>query len=335
MLKDRLPPPSPDRCLQHSNGQRDPLRNEREPGHRDVAQFHRDKFLWLEQVHADPLLTPLAFRLAYVLADLVNEGTGYAWPSVAFLAAECRATERGVQKIVRQLIEHGHLFVEFGQGRGETNRYRWIVKGRDVVRRGDSYSATASQMPSRESEAPPPCRSDGNGRTVVHPIQSKKVNHGSAKGEQRFQEGRTPVRPTQSKESIYDPIYRSSSEQRAQNPPSRFEEFWRVYPKKVALTDAIGAFAQAIERAPLDEIIRGAMRYAAERDGENPRYTKNPATWLNKACWRDQTPSSSGHPRDGVPARRQFDRSALAQMHDADEFDEVVARIQQRTSKRG
>ncbi|MFZ3178643.1 MAG: hypothetical protein WA156_00175 [Methylocystis silviterrae] len=77
------------------------------------------------------------------------------------------------------------------------------------------------------------------------------------------------------------------------------------------------------------------MRYAAERDGENQRYTKNPATWLNKACWRDQTPSSSGHPREGPPARRQFDRSALAQMHDDDEFDEVVARIQQRTNERG
>lgn len=334
MLKDHSPPLSPVRSLQRLDGQTDPLRNEEEP-HSDASKFHRAKFLWLEQVRADPELTPLAFMLAYVLADLVNEGTGYAWPSVAFLAAECRATERGVQKIVRRLIERGHLFVEFGQGRGETNRYRWIVKGHDLVRKGNSQSATASQMPNRESEALPPCRSDGNGRTAVHPIQSKRVNRGSEKGEQRFQKGRTPVHPTQSKESIYDPIYRSSSEQCAQSPPSRFEEFWRVYPKKVARRDAMSAFAKVVRHANLDDLIRAAVRYAAERAGQDPRYTKNPATWLNKACWRDQAPSSSGHPRDGASARRRFDRSALAQMHDDDEFDEVVARIQQQISKRG
>jgi hypothetical protein len=136
------------------------------------------------------------------------------------------------------------------------------------------------------------------------------------------------------KESIYHPFYRLSAPRDAQIAACAFDDFWRAYPKKVALTDAIRAFARAIDRAPPEEIIRGATRYAAERGGEDPRYTRNPATWLNKACWNDQTPSSRGFPRNGPPERLQFDRSAVAQLHDDGDFDEVLARIQQRRNER-
>lgn len=334
MLKDRLPPPSPDRRLQGSDGLPDPLRSEEELDRRDSAKFHREKFLWLEQVHADPELTPLAFRLAYVLANLVNEREGFAWPSIAHLAAKCRVTENGVKKVIRRLTERGHLFVEFETGRGKTNRYRWIVKG-DKARGGvgdpDESQETSGRQKGQRTW-PPSIR---KGATDDAPSLEKRGNNGTEKGQLAFLKGPTPVAPTLSKESIYDLSYRLTAQRNAQITANAFDDFWRAYPKKVALTDAIGAFARAIDRARPDEIIRGAMRYAAERDGENPRYTKNPATWLNKACWRDQTPSSCGCPRDGGPVRRQFDRSALAQMHDDDEFDEVVARIQQRTNERG
>ncbi len=96
--------------------------------------FAREKFVWLDQVRADPELTPLAFMLAYVIANLVNEREGYAWPSVARLAAECRVTENGVKKIIRRLVERGHLSVELGIGRGKTNRYRWLLIENDARR---------------------------------------------------------------------------------------------------------------------------------------------------------------------------------------------------------
>jgi hypothetical protein len=54
-----------------------------------ASSFAREKFLWLNQVRADPELTPLAFMLAYVLSDLVNKREGCAWPGIAHLAAEC------------------------------------------------------------------------------------------------------------------------------------------------------------------------------------------------------------------------------------------------------
>jgi hypothetical protein len=40
------------------------------------------------------------------------------------------------------------------------------------------------------------------------------------------------------------------------------------------------------------------MRYAAERAGQPPKYTKHPATWLKGGCWADEpTNPSNNSPR--------------------------------------
>ncbi len=66
-----------------------------------------------------------------------------------------------------------------------------------------------------------------------------------------------------------------------------FEAFWQHYPRRVAKGAARRAWSKAIRKADQGEIIRGAMRYAAERDGQDPRFTKHPATWLRGECWAD------------------------------------------------
>jgi len=298
------------------------------------ASFAREKFLWLDQVCADPELTPLAFKLAYVLANLVNERQGFAWPSVAHLAAKCRVTENGAKKAIRQLSERGHLSVEFGSGRGKTNHYRWILKGANagaVADKRDERSTTSCDRLEQRALL----FSAEKGATATAPIDEKRGNPGSEKGQLAFQKGATPVAPTLFKESIYDLFYRLSSPRDAQTAASAFDDFWRIYPKKVALTDAIHAFARAISRAPPEEIIRGAMRYAAERDGEDPRYTKNPATWLSKACWNDPSPPVRGLSRDGPRRSNSFDRSIVEQLHDDGDFEEVIAYLQQQRDQRG
>jgi hypothetical protein len=35
-------------------------------------------------------------------------------------------------------------------------------------------------------------------------------------------------------------------------------------------------------------LIEGARRYAGERAGQDPTYTKHPATWLRGGCWEDE-----------------------------------------------
>jgi hypothetical protein len=72
-----------------------------------------------------------------------------------------------------------------------------------------------------------------------------------------------------------------------------FERFWAVYPKRVAKEAARKAFAKAVENGTtVETLIAGAQRYAVKRQGQDPKYTKHPATWLNGGCWQDEAPGA-------------------------------------------
>jgi hypothetical protein len=67
-----------------------------------------------------------------------------------------------------------------------------------------------------------------------------------------------------------------------------FAEWYLQYPKKMARRDAEKAYRQALKTTPAADLLAGVMRYAAERTGQDPQFTKHPATWLNKGCWLDE-----------------------------------------------
>ncbi|MEV8166187.1 helix-turn-helix domain-containing protein [Rothia kristinae] len=67
-----------------------------------------------------------------------------------------------------------------------------------------------------------------------------------------------------------------------------FLEWWEHYPRKADKGSAWKAW-QKIKGTPLETLIAGADRYAADPNRE-PRYTKLPATWLNARAWEDETP---------------------------------------------
>lgn len=68
-----------------------------------------------------------------------------------------------------------------------------------------------------------------------------------------------------------------------------FGAFWIVYPKKKDREDAKRAWIAAIERgAEPKRMVDAATAYARDRAQEDPKYTKYPATWLNKGCYDDE-----------------------------------------------
>lgn len=80
---------------------------------------------------------------------------------------------------------------------------------------------------------------------------------------------------------------------RQEDHSASFEEFWKVYPRHVAKGTARRSFEKALKTASAGTIIAGARRYAAERAGQEPKFTKHPTTWLNAECWTDE-PSATG-----------------------------------------
>lgn len=89
----------------------------------------------------------------------------------------------------------------------------------------------------------------------------------------------TPVSPRTNEYNQYPPIV----------PPSRFDDFWAVWPRKVAK----GAAEKAWEKAKLDNladvIIKAASLQAAVIfKHTDKQYIPHPATWLNQKRWEDE-----------------------------------------------
>lgn len=91
--------------------------------------FARNKWRWLDQVVVDDDLPPSAFKVAYVIANHINRGSGDAWPSTSRIA-KCIGMSKGtVVEMARRLENHGHIAVERGsQGRGHSHHYRMNLK---------------------------------------------------------------------------------------------------------------------------------------------------------------------------------------------------------------
>lgn len=75
-----------------------------------------------------------------------------------------------------------------------------------------------------------------------------------------------------------------------------FDEFWSACPLKKSRAAALKAWPKAVASGATPAEITAAMRrYAIERAGQDPRYTKHPSTWLNAGCWADEPASPLGH----------------------------------------
>ncbi|MCD0446337.1 hypothetical protein LO763_22235 [Glycomyces sp. A-F 0318] len=98
-----------------------------------------------------------------------------------------------------------------------------------------------------------------------------------------------------------------------------FLAFWAAYPRRRDKQAAWDKWTQRIaEGVDAEVIIAGAARYRAERDGEDPKFTKHPKTWLHNHCWQDEPerPARTGLPvRESLSARRNR------------EIDEAVAAV--------
>jgi uncharacterized protein YdaU (DUF1376 family) len=76
----------------------------------------------------------------------------------------------------------------------------------------------------------------------------------------------------------------------APKPPSRFEEFWAIYPRKVSRAAAKKAFDKL---APNDELLVVMLKAVgtqakSEQWAKDPQFIPYPATWLNGKRWEDE-----------------------------------------------
>jgi hypothetical protein len=95
------------------------------------------------------------------------------------------------------------------------------------------------------------------------------------------------------------------------NVAAKFEAFWQVYPKHVGKGAAFKVYRAAIGKktgywaSTPEELLDGAVRYAAARRGKDPQYTMHAANWLKGGHWTDEVDlaaaTTTAHTQSGQP----------------------------------
>jgi hypothetical protein len=267
----------------------------------------RDRLAWLDVVASHPDLDAGTFKLAYLIAGLVNRKTGDAWPSLDYLASAMRMNERSVRRLIEALVKQGFLSKTRG-GDGRPNRYALVQSDRTPM--------------SDQNQVRPDIHvhsDDSRPGTSVHSEISDRTSVSLRPDICVTQTGH-PCPPISLNISLKDlsekDIYRSKTSpkiEKGRQGDEAFEAFWGVYPRKVAKGTARKAWAKAVKSAEAEAIIAAAERYAAEQAGKDAQFTKHPATWLNAESWQDEpAPLHSTAPKTGTGQLTGKERTAAA-----------------------
>jgi hypothetical protein len=70
---------------------------------------------------------------------------------------------------------------------------------------------------------------------------------------------------------------------------SEFDEFWSVYPRKIAMDPALKNYKRALRFADAKTILNGARQYAdrVRREGTETKFIQHPKNWLSAKGWKD------------------------------------------------
>jgi hypothetical protein len=191
-------------------------------------------------------------NILLALADSAHE-SGLAWPSQAFLAKKARCTDKYVRACLKEFEADGWVVVTKQAAQHKTKNYH--VRGGTEFPSGQEVSPELSAP--QTGTVDPPDRNSEASRPELHPLGNRKEPSKNRKEP-------SPIAEKQ------------------------FDEFWEIYPRKVGKPQAKKAFKKALEEVTLEEILSCATAYRLARRGEDPKFTKHPATFLNAKPWLDE-----------------------------------------------
>jgi hypothetical protein len=248
------------------------VQHERE---RAMAITHADRFRWEQDVLANPNLTATQKIVLTRLALHLNIKTGQCNPSVKTLATGAGVAERTVQATLSRAETLGIIERAIGGGRTRTTSYT-LVSPAKTVHDAAPFSETA------HDEAPfPTVHGAAPFSETVHdeaPFEMETVHASVEKGAADSEKPCTAVHPNIKNKRNTDERLKEE-----------FDRWYPVYPRRSARRAAFKSYKQARSRGATPEtLLHGAKRYAAQRAGQDPQFTKMPATWLNGDCWLDE-----------------------------------------------
>lgn len=255
------------------------------------ADFASQKFDFLHRVAKDAELPNVAARIAVLFATVYmrSENDCAAWPSKATICRELGLrSESTVRAALSQMVERGHLKSE--DRSGGTTVYRMADPAEKL--RGDPAEKTTGVQkidPLKNSAGTPV---ENSAPTPPKNPAPKSGNRKPDKktGYESLSEPELSFGDEQPREKAIKPEKPATN---AAN-DAAFISFWQQFPKKVDKAEARKVWDTAIKAGddPL-EITQGAMRYAAQRERDEPdpvkrhQFTRGPARWLRQRSWED------------------------------------------------
>jgi hypothetical protein len=220
-----------------------------------------------------------------------NIETGQCDPSIIGLAAGCGVSENTIRSAIKTLEATGWVRVDRSRGR-HRNAFQLLTPTLQTDCRVEPFKHVEGLDHDQpfNNRVPNPSTNSPNPSTCLHPNSESITAKRTAK-----RDSDSPPRLDLQGGDRVDPIETS------------FEIWYQQYPKRAAKAAALKAYRAVIIKklATPEELLAGAMRYAAERSGQDPKYTKHPATWLNSACWADEPAKPAGKTidADGIAVR--------------------------------
>lgn len=237
------------------------------------------------RVALGPKISGLMRIVALEIADDANDNTRESMVPLDVLASWCGAEETSVREALKRLGKAGwELRVPIG--RGKDGRVLYAVPGMRMTYRVPEFEVPKGESQTLEGQGTDPSQgrdtrpSGGEGR-VTDPSEGVR-NPSEGSGTRPFPS--PPHSPHEDKDSPAAEEYLEA-----------FGAFWLSYPKKKAREEAKKAWIAAIKRGvDPTHIVEAAQTYARERAQKDPKFTKYPATWLNKGCYDDEPEQAAG-----------------------------------------
>jgi hypothetical protein len=186
------------------------------------------------------------------LADFANDA-GECWPSIDGIARKVCMSDRGVQKVLRQLEADGWIATEIGGGRRGANVYR-IALVRPTETPNDvpperCSPRTTAQKTLNDVHHPPNMSSENPERRSPEPSRTiKEPPRGSVREGARARASPIPPDWEPSPEDFADAIERGFSEHEAENEARKFRDYHRSVGRPRA--DWSAAFRKWLADAP-------------------------------------------------------------------------------------
>jgi hypothetical protein len=272
-----------------------------------ISEFkHRDT--WIRQLLAvdGGILSAGAKVVGVRIALHLNVETGRCDPSIGELVAGTGMSESTVRRMIHGLEDGGWLLVDRSRGR-HSNSFELHtptlshVEGLNPV---SDERVEGSNPVSCERVHKTPTLS----AVTPQPCQGRHPNPVTADTQKRESKSERKAKEKDSPPDLLEDFGRRQSA--TSSIDADFEVWWVQYPLKKSKEAARKAYrtVRTKKLATAEELLAGAMRYAAERSGQDSKFTKHPANWLVGGCWADEPAKPSGVTLDGdgrwvAPAR--------------------------------